>query len=219
MKLSDLLFSKTKDLWDQSASKPFVIEMAKGTLGSGLFKQYMLQDYLYLRDYIGILKQILNIAEDEKTAEFLRRIIDGTVDETERVHLAGMKRLGITDEDIAKCVEFTVITEYVDFMRKCVEQYGLLGGVASLLQCSWVYAYISAECMSKYSEEIAESEYRSWFEAYSCKSYIDTNQIWIDLLDELGTGIDNETANEMCRIFERCALFENTLWDRLYLDH
>ena len=218
MKLSELLFSKTKDLWDQSASKPFVIEMAKGTLGSGLFKQYMLQDYLYLRDYIGILKQILNIAEDEKTAEFLRRIIDGTVDETERVHLAGMKRLGITDEDIAKCVEFTVITEYVDFMRKCVEQYGLLGGVASLLQCSWVYAYISAECMSKYSEEIAESEYRSWFEAYSCKSYIDTNQIWIDLLNELGTGIDDKTADELCRIFERCALFENALWDQLYED-
>ena len=216
MKLSELLFSKTIDLWDQSASKPFVIDMAKGTLDSGLYKQYMLQDYLYLKDYIGILKQILDIAEDEKIRGFLTRIIDGTVDETERVHLAGMKRLGITDEDITKSAKFTVISEYVDFMRKCVEQYGLLGGVASLLQCSWVYAYISDKCMSKYSEEIAESEYRSWFEAYSCKSYIDTNQIWIDLLDELGHDIDDKTAVEMCRVFERCARFENELWDRLY---
>ena len=218
MKLSELLFSKTKDLWDQSASKPFVIEMAKGTLDSGLFKRYMLQDYLYLQDYIGILKQMLDIAEDEKTADFLRKIIDGTVDETERVHLAGMKRLGITGDDITKSEKFSVITEYVDFMRSSVEMYGLPGGVTSLLQCSWVYAYICGICMSKYSEEIAKSEYRSWFEAYSCKSYIDTNQIWINLLDELGTGIDDKTADELCRIFERCALFENALWDQLYED-
>lgn len=216
MKLSELLFAKTKELWDQSASKPFVVQMAKGTLDEGLFRRYMLQDYLYLKDYIAILKDIWEIAENVKIKAFLKRIIDGTVDETERVHLANMRQLGITDEEIAGSVTFPVITEYVDYMRECTERFGLIGGITSLLQCSWVYAYIGEVCTDKYPGEIAKSSYRSWFEAYSCQSYLDTNQLWIDLLDELGSGIDEKTSDEMCLIFEKCAVYENRLWDALF---
>ena len=71
MKLSEILFSKTKDIWDEASSKPFVIDMAKGTLDKSLFKRYMLQDYLYLKEYIGILKSIRDIAGDEETKAFL----------------------------------------------------------------------------------------------------------------------------------------------------
>ena len=216
MKLSELLFAKTKELWDQSASKPFVVQMAKGTLDEGLFRRYMLQDYLYLKDYIGILISIRDMAEDENTRAFLKRIIDGTADETKRVHLANMRQLGITDEEIAGSVTFPVITEYVDYMRECTERFGLIGGITSLLQCSWVYAYIAEKVLQRFPDEIRNSAYGSWFEAYSCQSYLDTNRLWIDLLDELSEGADEKTADEMCRIFERCALYENELWDALY---
>ena len=109
--------------------------------------------------------------------------------------MANMKALGITSDDIERSVKFPVITEYVDYMRKCVDDYGLLGGITGLLQCSWVYAYIGEACAEKYPEEISKSAYGPWFEAYSCKSYLDTNQIWIDLLDRLGDGIDDRTAD------------------------
>ena len=143
MKLSELFFAKTKELWDEAANKPFVIEMAKGTLDADLFKRYMLQDYLYLQDYIAILKDIWEIAENVKIKAFLKRIIDGTVDETERVHVANMKELGITADDIARSVKFPVINAYVEYMRECTDRFGLTGGITSLLQCSWVYAYIA----------------------------------------------------------------------------
>lgn len=216
MKLSELLFAKTKELWDQSASKPFVVQMAKGTLDEGLFRRYMLQDYLYLKDYIGILINIRDMAEDENTRAFLKRIIDGTIDETERVHVANMKELGITADDIARSVKFPVITAYVEYMRECTDRYGLIGGITSLLQCSWVYAYIAEKVLKRFPDEIGKSSYGSWFEAYSCQSYLDTNQLWIELLDELGEGADEKTADEMCLIFEKCAVYENRLWDALF---
>lgn len=216
MKLSEILFSKTKELWDQSAEKPFVIEMAKGTLDKELFKRYMLQDYLYLQEYIGILKSIRDIAEDEETKAFLGKIVDGTAREIESVHMHNMEELGITREDIEKSRMFPVISEYNGYMRSCVDEFGLLGGLAALLQCSWVYAYIAEDAVRKHKEEIVKSEYRSWFEAYTCQSYLDTNQIWIDLLDEQSAGISEAKTAEMCRIFERCARFENEFWDALY---
>ena len=216
MKLSEILFSKAKELWDQSAKKPFVIEMAKGTLDKELFKRYMLQDYLYLQEYIGILKSIRDIAEDEETKAFLGRIVDGTAREIESVHVHNMEELGITKDDIEKSRMFPVISEYNGYMRKCVEEFGLTGGLAALLQCSWVYAYIADVSVRNYKDEIAGSEYCSWFEAYTCQSYLDTNQMWIDLLDEQSTGTGDAEAEEMCKIFERCARFENEFWDALY---
>ncbi|MBR3082308.1 MAG: hypothetical protein IKH06_05575 [Clostridiales bacterium] len=216
MKLSEILFSKTKELWDQSAKKPFVIEMAKGTLDKELFKRYMLQDYLYLQEYIGILKSIRDIAEDEETKAFLGRIVDGTAREIESVHMHNMEELGITKDDIEKSRMFPVILEYNGYMKKCVEEFGLIGGLAALLQCSWVYAYIADVSVRNFKDEIAGSEYRSWFEAYTCQSYLDTNRMWIDLLDEQSSGIDDAKTAEMCKIFERCAHFENEFWDALY---
>ena len=216
MRLSELLFAKTKELWDQSASKPFVVQMAKGTLDEGLFRRYMLQDYLYLQDYIAILKDIWKIAEDEKIKSFLKRIIDGTVDETERVHVPNMKELGITDEDIKKSVRFPVITEYTGFMSKCVDELGAIGGFTSLLQCSWVYAYIAEKAYKNYPDEIAGSLYGSWFEAYVSEGYITNNQMWIDLLDKKTEGLDETTIEKLCTIFNKCALYENDLWDALF---
>ena len=216
MKLSEILFSKTKDIWDEASSKPFVIAMAKGTLDKSLFKRYMLQDYLYLKEYIGILKSIRDIAGDEETKAFLGEIIDGTAREIESVHLHNMEELGITSDDIEKCRMFPVITEYNGYMRRCVKEFGLLGGIAALLQCSWVYAYIAEDAVRKYKDEISKSEYGSWFEAYTCQSYLDTNQMWIDLLDEQSIGIDDAKTEDMCRIFERCARYENEFWDALY---
>ena len=79
-----------------------------------------------------------------------------------------------------------------------------------------MYAYIAEKVLQRFPDEIRNSAYGSWFEAYSCQSYLDTNRLWIDLLDELSEGADEKTADEMCRIFERCALYENELWDALY---
>lgn len=216
MRLSEILFSKVKEIWDVSVSKPFVIEMAKGTLDEDLFKHYMIQDYLYLQDYIGILKRIRDISGEEEITCFLDSIIDETISEVERVHIPNMNELGISEDDIVKTGKLNVISEYTEFMRKCIDEHGMLGGLTGMLQCSWVYAYISKTSLSEYREEISKSKYHSWFEDYSCDSYVNTNRMWIDFLDKQSAGIDEAKTDELCQIFIRCAGFENELWDALY---
>ena len=215
MRLSEILFSKVKEIWDVSVSKPFVSEMAKGTLDDELFKRYMIQDYLYLQDYIGILKHMRDISGEELTG-FLDRIIDETVQEAEHVHVSNMKDLGISEDVVLRSEKLTVISEYTGYMRKCIDENGLLGGLSGLLQCSWVYAYISETYVNNRPKEIAKSKYRSWFVNYSCDSYLNANRMWIDVLDEQSAGIDEAKTDELCRIFIRCAGFENELWDSLY---
>ena len=92
MKLTELLFSKAKEIWDQATEKPFVIEMAKGTLSDDLYKRYQLQDYLYLQEYIGILNRIKEFSNSDEITGFLDAIINEVIEELDHVHLPCKQR-------------------------------------------------------------------------------------------------------------------------------
>ncbi len=216
MKLSEILYSKTIELWKESTEKPFVVEMAKGTLADSKFRNYTLQDYLYLMDYVEILRKIKSLSKEEDITRFLSQIIEETLQEAERVHLPNIKKVGIREEEIEKSNELPAISNYLNYMENCLDEYGLLGGLTALLQCSWLYAFIGETVKDRYPAEIEKSKYRSWFEAYSCESYLDANQMWIDILDKQSAGISETETMKMCQIFEKCAIYENELWDALY---
>ena len=216
MKLSEILYERVRDLWKETAKKPFVTEMAEGSLDPERFRTYMLQDYLYLLDYIDILQKMLRLAEEPDLKDFLGNIIEETQKETDRVHLPSMRRIGICDEEIADSKRIEAVAAYVEYMRRLPEEEGLLAGLTALLQCSWIYAYIGQVMMENYAETMEGSPYKSWFDAYTCREYLETNQRWIDFVDEKAQGIDSEGTEKLCQIFEHCATCENHLWDVLY---
>ena len=216
MKISAILFENVKDLWDQAAAKPFVVEMAKGILDPDRYRYYMVQDYLYLLRYVDILECIRESADDEKLDAFIGFVIDQVRKETTLVHVPNMKKLGITEVDAANSPQSPEIAEYASYMLSCVKQEGVLAGLTAQLQCSWVYAYIGQRMLETYPDEIAVSPYKGWFEAYTCDDYTGANQKWIDILDEKAEGVEGEEAEKLCRIFRTCAGYENRFWDMLY---
>jgi len=217
MKLTELLFSKAKEIWDQATEKPFVIEMAKGTLSDDLYKRYQLQDYLYLQEYIGILNRIKEFSNSDEITGFLDAIINEVIEELDHVHLPYLRKIGIKDEEIVANSELPVIREYISYMKGKVEEYGLIAGITALLQCSWGYAYIGRTMFEKHAEEISGSKYKMWFEAYTSEGYVSANNTWIEVLDKLGADISEEETKTMTGIFTRCAQYEDELWDALYL--
>ena len=213
MKFSDRLLRETKNIWDQAVEKPFVIGMAKGTLDTDLFKNYMIQDYLYLKDYIGILKQMLSMTEDAKLRSFLADTIKSTEYETYKVHMKNLRDLDIRDEDISNCKMKKVISDYVSYMNNQLKKQGIISGLTALLQCSWNYAYIADEIVHRYADELVASPYKSWFDAYTDSSYKKANDLWIKTLDDKVKNVDSDEVYKLCDVFRTCADYENKLWD------
>ena len=99
-KLSQRLHACVQDIWPRYLTHPFVTQMADGTLPAEKFRYYMLQDYLYLKDYVKIFAAILQKADDFEQIRFLSGELASTIDETFRTHLPYMQRLGITEDEI-----------------------------------------------------------------------------------------------------------------------
>lgn len=215
MKLSDRLYNLAEPLWVEAADKDFLINMAMGTLDKSLFKNYMIQDYLYLLDYEDILKKCLWLSGDEQLGDFLKKTIYDTEREINTVHKANMKEIGVSDEDIENCVKEPVIIEYIEYINEQLEKNGLLFGMTALLECSWSYAYIGSVMVKKYYKEITDSIYASWFKAYTDEEYIESNNTWIKMIDKAAGCVGEEEAVKLCKVFKTCAVYENLFWDAL----
>ncbi len=210
-----MLFSETEDLWKEAVNKPFVKKMADGTLETEKYRRYMLQDYLYLTDYIELLREISESTEKKSLRSFLKKILRETQEEAERVHLPAMRELGIGDTDIQNAVMAQVLQEYVGYMKQQLREEGFVGGLVALLQCSWAYAYIGQTVSEREAERLSASPYKSWFASYTCASYIETNQSWIDASDRETEDLDDTKKLRLCSVFQTCARYENRFWDDL----
>ena len=124
MKLTDKLFERVRGLWEEALEKPFVTGMADGSLEESRFRYYMLQDYIYLKEYIRLLENTKGIAESPVLREFLQIAIDSTNEETYRVHVPNMKKLGITDEEISGAGQSEFSREYTVYMTRLLEEEG-----------------------------------------------------------------------------------------------
>ena len=210
-----MLFSETEDLWKEAVNKPFVKKMADGTLETEKYRRYMLQDYLYLTDYIELLREISESTEKKSLRSFLEKILRETQEEAERVHLPAMRELGIGDTDIHTAVMAQVLQEYTGYMKRQLREEGFVGGLVALLQCSWAYAYIGQTVSEREAERLSASPYKSWFASYTCASYIETNQSWIDASDRETEDLDDTKKLRLCSVFQTCARYENRFWDDL----
>lgn len=215
MIITDVFFTQVEALWDQASKKEFLIKMADGTMDGDRYKWYMLQDYYYLLDYKKILERLLELSDDSEVDSFLKLAVDVTMFEIDNVHLPAMKKLGITEEDIKTVGKNRVITDYINFYNETIDNTGLLGGFTALLQCCWNYAYLGKTLYDNYGEKIERSQYKFWFDAYTSKEYVDTNETWKGIEDRITTGIDDKTKETLCNIFKTCAEFENKFWDVL----
>lgn len=215
MKTTELLYTCVESLWEKAANKEFLIKMAEGTLDEKRYSGYMLQDYYYLVEYKKILERLLELSKDSEVTDFLKLAIDVTVYETESVHLPAMKKLGISEDTIKNTGMNSVITDYVAFYHDTIDKNGLLGGFTALLQCCWDYAYLGKVMYANYGEKIEKSQYKFWFDAYTSKEYVETNEKWQSLVDKITTGTDDKTKETLCNIFKTCAEFENKFWDVL----
>ena len=102
VKLSERIYARAEKIWPRYLRHPFVTQMADGTLSPEKFRYYMLQDYLYLRDYVKIFAAIIQKADDFEQIRFLSGELANTIDETFRTHRPYMERLGITEEEICR---------------------------------------------------------------------------------------------------------------------
>ncbi|MGY3724894.1 thiaminase (transcriptional activator TenA) [Granulicatella balaenopterae] len=212
-KLSDYLLYQVEDLWQGYLEHPFIIGMATGELEERKFSYYLLQDYLYLKEYIKVFAVTLSKADDFSEIKFLLDSMNDIFEETFRVHVPYMKRLGISEEEIQSVQPHPSNINYTNDMLLAAQSGDVLDGLVAILSCSWSYAYIARETLKIYPTAMQDERYGEWFEGYYCSEYQLGNEELIQHINQLAQGITAEKRERLATIFTNCSQHEMNFWD------
>lgn len=216
MLTSEMMFCETKGIWDKYITHPFIVEMAEGNLDIKRFRKYMLQDYLYLKDYVKVFAAILMKAKTMDETVFLANNIKAVVDETLRVHVPYMEKIGLRKSTIEKASSNITNLGYTNYMFSVAMQESFVEGIVAILACSWSYAYIAKTMVDKYPKALEHKLYGAWFNGYCCKEYQSVNKELIAYIDKLTENYSKREQERCVEIFKNCSLFELEFWNMSY---
>ena len=183
MKTSERLLNASKTIWDAYNEHPFVLGIQNGTLERDKFRYYIMQDFLYLKDYaktyaVGVAK-----AKSVETANLFAKYINVMNGELD-VHKGYMGKFAVTQEEI-------------DAMKPSLDNL----------------SYTSYMVRVAYDEsEVEVLFYGDWIRGYASDGYAAGNVILIETLDRLSAHYTEERLRHLEDIFIACSRYEMAFW-------
>ena len=204
----------SKEIWDQCVASPFVQELKSGTLPTEKFKEYMIQDSIYLKHYARIYGQAIYHASTLRDIQMYYSVLS-FVNETEgAVRLDYLKQFGLTDDDIEFIEPLPENKKYIDFMVGVAKEGNSLEILMAVLPCMLSYDYIFGIISN---DPITEhSQYRDFISDYAAPEMSKICQRWSDFADEKCQGLNSAQKVKLMAIFKEGSLRELDFWKMAY---
>lgn len=207
------LLAKSQEIWAQYYAHPFVLGMQEGTLEREKFRNYMIQDYLYLVDYtktfaIGVAKA-KNLATMQLFASSIHTLTHTEMD----IHRGYMGSLAITQEEIDTTKPALPNLSYTSYMLRQAYEGGEVEALASILSCAYSYEVIAKTMVKNRPACVEDALYGSWIRGYASDDYAEKNQVLIEMLNDWTKDCSESQLQQLEDIFVACSLYELGFWD------
>jgi len=196
--------------WAQYTKHKFVISLGDGTLKLSSFKDYLLQDYIFLQKFVKILSLA---AYKAKTLEDRNRSINFIIGIQHELslHAGYCKKFNISKNKLSKVKEKKENRQYTDYVLKTGIQKSNLELFVALSPCIIGYGEIGYY-LSKL-KGWKKSKYASWIKMYASEEYQNISRENILYLDKLFTKVQKNSYNSLIKIFKKASKLEANFWE------
>lgn len=201
-------------IWDMCAKTPFVREMQSGELPFEKFKQYMIQDSIYLKNYARIYGKAIYHSTSLKDIQVYYSVLNFVTDTESAVRLNYLKQFGMTDDDIEFIDPLPENQEYIDFMLDVAEQGNICEILMAALPCILSYSYIFRKIAA--APESRQSRYWDFIQDYADDRYIKDYKVWCEFADTKCNHLPEKTQKRLSEIFEKTSKLELNFWNMAY---
>lgn len=213
MKFSQVLLEEVKGLWNEYLEHPFVKGIGEGTLDKEKFKNYLIQDYLYLKDYAKVFAMGVVKASTMKEMKFYHQSIKGVLEDETAVHINYLREFGLTPEEVEKYKCELTTASYTNYMLGIALKGGAKEIAMTIMPCTWSYYYIGKHLYDNYKENLEGNFYAPWIEEYASEEFRQCAQEWIDYIDYLCENISEVEKENLKDIFVKSSLYEMEFWN------
>jgi thiaminase (transcriptional activator TenA) len=158
MSLAKDLEALGRPLIEEQLRHPTVAGIARGDLDADVFRSWLEQDYLFLRDYVRVFARLAWQAPDQHLGDLVE-LAHSTFFEELSLHRALAAEFGA---DLDGAAKGPACAAYTEFLLESAASYG--EGLAALYPCMWGYSTLG-RILAEHPPE--EPRYRRWVDAYA----------------------------------------------------
>lgn len=168
--LFDRLKADAAAEWQGYVDHAFVRGLGDGSLPADCFRHYLVQDYLFLIQFVRAYALGVYKASDLETMRYLAGGAAAILDEME-MHVRLSAAWGASQADLETAVEARATIAYTRFVLDAGMQGDLLDLLTALSPCIVGYAEIGAALAGTPRGLASDNPYRGWVTEYSGASY------------------------------------------------
>jgi thiaminase/transcriptional activator TenA len=138
--LSQHLFTLGRANLGRQLAHPTVRGIANGNLERARFRAWLVQDYLFLLDYVRLFALAAARAADTDTLGRLVDLAHATFHQELSLHRAYAAEFGLGEADLDRAEKSPTCAAYTDFLLRTAATAEFAEVLAALLPCMWGYA-------------------------------------------------------------------------------
>ncbi|CAI7667732.1 unnamed protein product [Penicillium pancosmium] len=199
-------------VWQKFTHHEFVEGLGQGTLPLDRFKEYLVQDYLYL----------VQFARSNALASYKAKTMDSIAASAQIVlhiqremalHLDYCASFGLSKEEIEAHSETIACTAYSRYILDVGQSEDWLALQMALAPCLIGYGAIARRLHSEDGTLRKGNQYWKWIENYVAEDYTEAVRLGSELLEKHMQKVSPSRMEELIQIFMRATELEIRFWD------
>lgn len=194
---SAILLQESEPYWKNYLKHPFIQALADGSLDQNLYRDYMIQDYLYLKEYGKCFAQGVLKGKDVEFQHICRHYLQRISDFELEVHRGAFAQLGIEQKQLEETKPSLANLGYTSYMLKECYEGEEAEILTAILACALSYEYIAEKMVEQNPDCLNHPLYKEWFEQYCSPEYAEENNRLCALLGRLARDLDENRLDHL----------------------
>lgn len=207
------LWASIEDIFSAILSHPFIRGLTTGELSLEAFKHYVIQDYIYLRDFSRALSRLASRSRNEDLIMMFADHAKTAIEVEKSLHRSFLAEWGLSEEDVAKTPPSPVNYAYTSHLLRAVGEESYEEAIAAVLPCYWIYLEVGKHLERRGSPNPL---YRRWIDTYSSATYENIVKMVLRAADKILSRAGEDVWGDIVRSFRISSIYEYLFWDSAY---
>lgn len=197
-------------IWEECAATPFVRGLQTATLPQEKFREYIIQDSIYLKNYARVYGKLIYHSTTLSDLQFYYSALGFVTDTESAVRLCYLKQFGLNDRDIETMEPLPENVQYIQFLLDMAERGNPCELLMAVLPCMLSYSYIFRKIAAM--PETVPSRYYDLIQDYAEDTYYESCRDMCEFADRKCAPLSAEKKDRLSHIFEGASLLELAFW-------
>lgn len=211
MTFTDELFRAARPTWEAQLAHPFVKGIEDGSLDERLFKNWVFQDYRYLKEFARVFAWAAAKADSLTSMGWYAAALNLTLNTEMGLHRQYAARFGITAEELETAPMWPTTRAYTDFLVRTAADGDMAELVAALLPCAWGYVYLAQHLTER--DPPKDQRYADWIAQYASDEFAEAAE-WLKAeMNRLAQSTGAEKREKLIALFVLSSRYEWQFWE------